>query len=262
MEYLCNICNTSYKTNKTLLNHNNKFHNIDETSTIFNCPHCNNKFTRKNNMVLHIKNKCKNKKEIDEKTLIEKQLIEMQKKIEVLENNNKTTNINNGTINNTTNNINNVIYINKTGTESLLELNDKEITEIFSKEISGIVSLIKFINFNERLPSNHSFCTKSLEGKYLLTYNTDESKIESTRKKYFYQELISTAVDKMELLYKVCKNKFAKEKQTRINDTIQRLKEIKERDFSDTILREIKNQLIQLRFGQNDFDEHLKHRVY
>ena len=249
MKYLCNICNTSYKTSKTLLNHNNKFHNIDETTIIFNCPHCDNKFTRKNNMVLHIKNKCKNKKEIDEKTLIEKQLIEMQKKIEVLENNNKTTNINNGNINNTTNNINNVIYINKTGTESLLELNDKEITEIFSKEISGIVSLIKFINFNERLPSNHSFCTKSLEGKYLLTYNTDESKIESTRKKYFYQELISTAVDKMELLYKVCKNKFAKEKQTRINDTIQRLKEIKERDFSDTILREIKNQLIQLSYN-------------
>ena len=53
----------------------------------------------------------------------------------------------------------------------------------------------------------------------------------------------------MELLYKVCKNKFAKEKQTRINDTIQRLKEIKERDFSDTILREIKNQLIQLSYN-------------
>jgi hypothetical protein len=131
----------------------------------------------------------------------------------------------------------------------LLELNDKETTEIFSKEISGVVSLIKFINFNERLPSNHSFCTKSLEGKYLLTYNTEESKVESTRKKYFYQELLSTAVDKMELLFKACRNNFSKDKQTKIEGTIKRLKEIKDRDFSDKILKEIKNQLIQLSYN-------------
>ena len=249
MNYSCELCNTTYKTNKTLLNHNNKFHTND-TKIIFKCPHCDSKFTRKNNMVNHIKIKCKNKKEIDHKTLIEMQLIEMQKKIEVLENNNKVqskTNINNGIINNGT--INNVIYINKTGTENLLELTEQETKEIFSKEITGVVSLIKFINFNERLPSNHSFCTKSLEGKYLLKYNTEESKIESTRKKYFYHELLSTAVDKMELLYKVCKNKFSKDKQQKIEDTIIRLKDIKDRDFSDKILKEIQNQLIQLSYN-------------
>lgn len=40
-----------------------------------------------------------------------------------------------------------------------------------------------------------------------------------------------------------------KKKQTRIKDTIKRLKEIKDRDFSDTILREIKNQLILLSYN-------------
>ena len=244
MNYLCNLCNTTYKTNKTLLNHNNKFHN-DEIKTIFSCPHCDNKFTRKNNMTMHIKNKCKMKNDTNKSEHLEKQIIEIQKKLVLLENNNNnntTNNINNGTINN-------IIYINKTGTENLLELNDKETTEIFSKEISGVVSLIKFINFNERLPSNHSFCTKSLEGKYLLTYNTEESKVESTRKKYFYQELLSTAVDKMELLFKACRNNFSKDKQTKIEGTIKRLKEIKDRDFSDKILKEIKNQLIQLSYN-------------
>jgi hypothetical protein len=249
MEYLCELCKTSYKTNKTLLNHNNKFHN-DENKMIFKCPHCDSKFTRKNNMVAHIKTKCKNN---EKQITIEKQLLEMQKKIEELENKsitttNNTKNINNGTINKN-NTINNIIYINKTGTENHLELNDNETKEIFSKEITSVVSLIKFINFNERLPSNHSFCTKSLEGKYLLTYNTEESKIESTRKKYFYQELLSTAVDKLELLYKACKNKFTKEKQSKIEDTINRLKEIKERDYCDKILIEIKNQLIQLSYN-------------
>ena len=63
MNYSCELCNTTYKTNKTLLNHNNKFHTND-ISSIFKCPNCDSKFTRKNNMVDHIKNKCKNKKEL------------------------------------------------------------------------------------------------------------------------------------------------------------------------------------------------------
>ena len=53
----------------------------------------------------------------------------------------------------------------------------------------------------------------------------------------------------MELLYKACRHKFIKEKKNKIEDTIDRLKEIKERDFSDKILREIKNQLIQLSYN-------------
>ena len=260
MSYFCSICDKKYKSYQSIWNHNNKFHTdinniiqpIDNKARNFNCLKCNKKFTRKASMLYHLSTTCKNKNSfnsINETDELKKQLIEMQKKIEILEN--KNTNINHGTINNTTNNntINNIIYINKTGTECLLELNDKETTEIFSKEISGVVSLIKFINFNERLPSNHSFCTRSLEGKYLLTYNIEESKVESTRKKYFYQELLSTAVDKMELLYKACKSKFPKEKQIKIEDTINRLKDIKDRDFSDKILREIKNQLIQLSYN-------------
>ena len=249
--------------------HNYSFHpddnviipRIDDKNRHFLCTKCNKKFTRKGSMLYHIDNTCKkqNKSIINMTTdtqELKKQLIEMQKKIEELENKSLTTNnTNNGTINknnkitNNNNTINNIIYINKTGTENHLDLNDTETKEIFSKEITSVVSLIKFINFNERLPANHSFCTKSLEGKYLLTYNTEESKIESTRKKYFYQELLSTAVDKLELLYKACKNKFSKEKQSKIEETIKRLKDIKERDYCDKILIEIKNQLIQLSYN-------------
>lgn len=151
--------------------------------------------------------------------------------------------INNGTI------INNIIYINKTGTENLLDLNDIECAEIFSKEFSSVVSLVKFINFNERLPSNHSFCSKSLEGKYLLAYDFKKSKIESTRKKYFYHELLANSVDKLEILYKSRKNKFSKLKQEQIENNIKSLKDIRNRDFSDKILKEIKNQLVELSYN-------------
>ncbi len=253
MSYKCTICNKDYKSHQSLWNHNNKFHNnniISNKKIIgeFKCNNCNKTFTRKNNMINHMKIYCKQKLSMVEENNKLKKEIEILKKQIIANPPNNTVNINNGTINNI-NNINNVIYINKTGTESLLELTDKETSEIFNKEITGVVALIKFINFNERLPSNHSFCTKSLEGKYMLTYNTEESKIESTRKKYFYQELISKAVEKMELLYKGCKNKFPKEKQIKIEDTIYRLNEIKDRDFSDKILKEIKNELIQLSYN-------------
>ena len=260
MNYSCSICNKKYKSYQSIWNHNHKFHSdidimiqpIDNKQRDFSCSKCNKNFTRKDSMIYHIENTCKNKNVIDKTSQLENKVLELEKKLLLLETKNTDTkNINNGTINNnTTNNtVNNIIYINKTGSENLLELNDKETTEIFSKEISGVVSLIKFINFNERLPSNHSFCTKSLEGKYMLTYNTEESKIESTRKKYFYQELLSSAVEKMDLLYKRCKHKFSKEKQIKIEETIKNLKEIRERDFSDTVLKEIKNQLIQLSYN-------------
>ena len=253
MDLLCNICNKTYKTYQSLWNHNKKFHkelniqiiNDNKKDCQYKCSYCNMGFTRNNTMNNHMLNRCKRKLTIIEENNKLKKEMEILKKQIIAKPTNSTVNINNGIINN----INNIIYINKTGTESLLDLTDKETSEIFNKEISGVVALIKFINFNERLPSNHSFCTKSLEGKYMLTYNTEESKIESTRKKYFYQEILSKAVEKMELLYKGCKNKFPKEKQTKIEDTIYRLNEIKDRDFSDKILKEIKNELIQLSYN-------------
>jgi hypothetical protein len=178
---------------------------------------------------------------------LEDEIIELKNKI------NNISNISNNTLNN--NNVNNGtvnIYINKTGTENVLELNDSEKNEIFNKELSGIVSFIKFINFNERLPNNHSFCTKSLEGKYLLSYNTEEEKIESVRKKYFYHELLNNSVEKMEILYKSCKNNFSKEKQLKVENTIQSLKEIKDRDLSNKVLKEIKNKLIEISYNSRD----------
>ena len=81
---------------------------------------------------------------------LKKQVVEL-KKI-VLEKNNtnnshNNNNNNNNTINNTTNNI---VYINKTGTEDYLQLNEKEKADIFSKEIcrtsSNLTSQIRRVS--------------------------------------------------------------------------------------------------------------------
>lgn len=252
MLYNCEICNKNYKSYQSLWNHNKIKHSnlclkISNKECKFICNLCNKKFTRNDNLKYHKNNTCKIKNNETNKINI------LENKIEQLEN--KINNISNNILNNFNNNINNGIvniYINKTGTENVLELNDSEKNEIFNKELSGIVSFIKFINFNERLPNNHSFCTKSLEGKYLLSYNTDEEKIECVRKKYFYYELLNNSVEKMEILYKSCKNNFTKEKQLKVENTIQSLKEIKNRDLSNNVLKEIKNKLIEISYNHRD----------
>jgi hypothetical protein len=258
MTFSCEICNKEYKTYQTLWKHNKTKH-IDLVISIkqnnkecqFSCNLCNKKFTRNNNLKYHKVNTCKIKNnETNKINILENEIIELKNKINNISNKssinntlNNNSNVNNGIVN---------IYINKTGTENVLELNDSEKNEIFNKELCGIVSFIKFINFNERLPNNHSFCTKSLEGKYLLSYNTEEEKIESVRKKYFYHELLNNSVEKMEILYKSCKNNFTKEKQLKVENTIQSLKEIKDRDLSNKVLKEIKNKLIEISYNRRE----------
>ncbi len=66
MNYICNVCETKYCSYKSLWNHNKKFHSdlkirISDITKKgeHKCPHCEKKFTRKNNMVYHINNFCK-----------------------------------------------------------------------------------------------------------------------------------------------------------------------------------------------------------
>lgn len=59
-------------------------------------------------MVNHMKKFCKNKDVVDKTAVLEQQILELKKKVDILENN-KTTingNVNNGTVNNTINNTN------------------------------------------------------------------------------------------------------------------------------------------------------------
>lgn len=252
MAHKCEFCDCIYKSIQSCKNHMRikhcNFLKSKPDKKQFICDYCQKHFARKSNLNYHQENACKNRLIVQQPKTdavdLQNQINELKKELVELKNTKTKHNIiNNGTI------INNIIYINKTGTENLLDLNDIECAEIFSKEFSSVVSLVKFINFNERLPSNHSFCSKSLEGKYLLAYDFGKSKIESTRKKYFYHELLANSVDKLEILYKSRKNKFSKLKQEQIENNIKSLKDIRNRDFSDKILKEIKNQLVELSYN-------------
>ncbi len=282
MTFICNVCNKEYKSYQSLWNHNHKYHNdkihvltsndFDTTSNDFKrlpnenqniCKYCNNTFTRKNNLNYHIKNICKEKKQLDITQVKNNELAVKVDKLEKLILKNKPTkkviNINNGVIansntnsnNNLNNNSNNKkITINKTGTENVLELNDTEVTDIFNKEIEGVIKLIELLNFNERLPSNHSFCTTALESSYLSTYNTKTNTIDKDRKKYFFDELFTKAVERQEILYKNNKNKFKSSKRKQIEDNIENLKAIKNSDFNNKIIKELMKKLNLLTYNK------------
>ncbi len=268
MSFLCEPCNKNYKSYQSLWNHNNKFHKNNKleqpNKKIQNniCNNCNKKFTTKKNLIYHTTNVCHSSNEDtsakiiesnNKKTsMLEKQIEKLHQKIQVLEAAtyiSKATingNVNNGTINN------NIIYINKIGNENISELTDKEIRDIFDKKIESLIKFIQVLNFNERLPSNHNFCSTSLEGQYLKIYNTDKSNEENERKKYFFEDLLSRSVNKMEELYKKYKNKFNKNKQSQIEDDIQTLKDIKNKDMNDSLLKEMLKKLNLLSYNYKE----------
>ena len=130
MEFKCNICDKQYKSYQTLWNHKKIKHTPKNNNII--CELCNKEFTRNDNLKYHKNNTCKIKNnEINKINILEDKIEQLENKINNISNNtlnninNNNSNINNGTVN---------IYINKTGTENVLELNESEKNEIFNKE--------------------------------------------------------------------------------------------------------------------------------
>ena len=257
MEYKCLKCNKDYSSYQSLWIHNKKFHTdkttiipqsiqiIPQNTTLKNilCEYCHKELSRNDSLKRH-ELKCKEKdKKLKENNKIENELNELKKVVNKLTKNSGKKiikNYNNGNIFNGITN-NSGMIINKLGSENLLELNDTEISTIFNKEIESVLTFVELLNFNERLPSNHSFCTTSLEGQYLSTYNHETKTIESDRKKYFFDKLLTTSVERIEMLYKISKKKFDKSKQQQIEDNICNLKKIKDSNFNTMIVKEMMN---------------------
>jgi hypothetical protein len=263
MSFICDECKKEYKSYQSLWNHNKKFHSIISgnsgtnggnissninTTKKYICNICEKEYNNKYSKYKH-QQKCSNDDLIKKAEVIgnaaQTQIQKLETKINQLEKKvNKKSNkkiINNNNTNNGT--IINNIVINKIGSENLLEFNDNEITQIFNKELEGIVTFIELLNFNERLPQNHSYCTTSLESKYLSTYNKETNTIEKDRKKYFFDKLLNTTIDRIQILYNSNKGKFNKMKQKQIEENITNLKSLKNYDFNNKILKEMINKM-------------------
>jgi len=270
VEFFCNLCNKNYKSYKSLWNHNNIYHSDenlrinDNKTRNFTCQFCDKKFTSQQNREVHIKNSCKNKNNNNNK--LEKEVLTLKKEVKQLRDiikqsgisPNKITNNNNITNNNITNNnitnntINNVVMVKMIGTENIKDLNFKELLEIFDKHLESPIKLAEHLNFNERLPENHNFCSTSLEGKYVQTYNTKLLKHEPKLKKYFFAEIILMFIKYLQELYKDIKNKIPKKKQQQVEDCLEILNTMKNRKPNDKVFNGLIKELIGLSYNRKD----------
>ena len=145
MDYKCSICVKDYSSYKSLWNHTKKFHTAktakdciltvkqqDLTANNNICEYCNKKFTRKNNMNVHINKSCKERKneitKLKEELAIIKQETKDPKETKEPIGSNITNNINNQLIN---------IIIDKTKIIEKLKKTSKPLEIIKENRIEG-----------------------------------------------------------------------------------------------------------------------------
>jgi DNA-directed RNA polymerase subunit RPC12/RpoP len=173
-----------------------------------------------------------------------------------LTNNQLTNNSNNQLTNNSNNlnnqqiNSNNNFVINKIGTENIFELNESEIMEIFNSKLEDIIKLTENINFNERLCSNHNLCSTSLESIYCNVFDTETKTIVKDGKKYLFESIICNNISNHEKLYNKYKHKFPKDKQIKIEENIEVLKNIRESSFGSLFMKEMIKKLNILSYNK------------
>ncbi len=138
------------------------------------------------------------------------------------------------------------------GSENIKDLNFKELLEIFDKHLESPIKLAEHLNFNERLPENHNFCSTSLEGKYVQTYNTKLLKHEPKLKKYFFAEIILMFIKYLQELYKDIKNKIPKKKQQQVEDCLEILNTMQNRKPNDKVFNGLIKELIGLSYNRKD----------
>jgi DNA-directed RNA polymerase subunit RPC12/RpoP len=277
-EYKCIQCNKQYTNRTGLWKHNKKYHEIVETkltesnknvsicndnvskcnknitenlqSSKYNCKSCKKQFNSRQTKWRHEKT-CKLKSdEKQEIELLKNMINEMDKKIKLLEKSKSSNkNINNGNIYNgkTINNI----TINALGHE-MVTLTKEDVEAICNKNIKAVLTFVEKTNFDKDRKYNHNFCTTNQNGKYLLHYDQETSSIKSAKKKYFYQEVISNAINKIETSYNNHKSKFIRSKQIHMEDIISRLKAIKDYDFNNKLLKSLFDELNLLCYNHRD----------
>jgi len=225
--YICNICDKQYKDKSGLWYHNNKFHSnnttilpqnttiLPQNTTILPqkislCQYCNKELSRYDSLKRHI-SICKEKQKKDlEKSIYIQELEKLKKELEKVKKQKTsktiTYNINNGSINsnntnsNNTNSNNKTLNICDTGKENVKLLTDTEKDYIMSQGMNSIVSLVEYLNFNNRLPGHHNFYTSSINDKYVNTLDFNTNSVVKKSKKDLFDQILLSHMNKLESL--------------------------------------------------------------
>ena len=163
LETVCSIINDTKKNNYNKEHHKYKFV----------CSHCDQVFSRKDNLKRHLEERCKiTNKNIDYKKLFyemknefEKEKEEFKKQIELL----LTKVGNTTTINNTQN-----IQLNSYGNEDLSHITDLLKTELVKIPYGMIPKLIEAVHFNDNKPENKNIFLPNKKDNLIKIYRDNK----------------------------------------------------------------------------------------
>ena len=164
--------------------------NLQNSLKIKKCSFCDKEYSKKYNMIRHIKDFCicvkelNNKKDklFEQKNLLCEKRDNIDSKIEINELRNmvakllkkNATNINITNNNKITNNNNLMVNINSFGNESLSHITINDYKRFLSGLFPGFIGFIEKVHFDENAPENHNICITNMNSKYLFTHDKGE----------------------------------------------------------------------------------------
>lgn len=208
-EYKCNLCNTKYKTEKSLSIHNKKFH-LNNQVKKYICKYCNKEYETRQSKSIHELKHCKQKEIILNKEKEEKELSNYKKemikaKLDLMKNKQilmeaKTINIKNNTLNqnnmiNQNNNQFNILNM----CDEVPNMTDKDKLEVLKSirddETYPIVEMVKKIYKDDRFICARNVAITNLRSHHALACNYNfldrSNKFETVDKHNIISELIA-----------------------------------------------------------------------
>ena len=154
-------------------------HKDSQMTITFKCDHCLKIFTRRNNLVRHVKRFCKianNKNEVD--TKYKDEFEKMHKQIEMLmDEKQKCSNINtntNNTNNNNTFNIDKQIILNNYGNEDMSHITNNFKDSLLNIPFSAISKMIEKVHFNKKKPQNKNIKLPNKKDNLIKVFQDDK----------------------------------------------------------------------------------------
>lgn len=206
VNHRCEKCEKTFTKKSLYTEHINRKKKCDEIQYMKQCLYCNKNFSTKSSVTRHIKNNCKvYKKTEEDKRIIYDKLIQLEKQIVKLQDENKKLKrrrcgtskiINNIGIHNT-GVINNNITIVACGKEDKTKINIKSILNAVSRGFKSPVHLTKVIHFNDKHPEYQNVYIPSVKDSYAMTFDGTEWKLVQKKdlietiymdKKYYIEE--------------------------------------------------------------------------
>lgn len=236
----CEICNKTFSSKQALLKHNTNIHKINKIiiDKKLICKNCNKIYSSYKSRWRHEK-KCeeiKTEKQIEPTDPIEKNLVNNSVNSSYNSANHNNHSNNNSQINSHNTIINNYFTIPGEINYNTLSLEDMEY--LLNSNINSAIEIIRIYNFNKKYPRNHTFCTTSLDSKYLNVYNYKTLKIDKELKEQFFHNLLVNSINSIKCIY----NKyilFYPDKKDEYKETIDRITDF----FNDNIFKKKNNKL-------------------